>query len=66
MKTDIQNPLGTFFITYTHVILSKYEALTPSGHRDYRVARRLDVFGSKNIEIPSAAGRQRVKDSLMK
>ena len=49
MKTDIKNPLGTFFITYTHVILSKYEALTPSGHRDYRVARRLDENPPKMI-----------------
>ena len=58
MKRDIKNRSSNFFVTYSHVILSKYEALTPSGHRDYRVTRRLDVFGSKTIEI--------LKDSLMK
>ena len=39
-------------------MLSEYEALTPNGGEDYRVARRLEVFGSKMIEI--------LKDSLMK
>ena len=39
-------------------MLSEYEGLTPNSDEDYRVARRLDAFSYKMIEI--------LKDSLMK
>ena len=53
-----QKSVLQIFSTYSEPVLSEYEALTPNSGEDYRVARRLEVFGSKMIEI--------LKDSLMK
>ena len=58
LKTNIRNLFYRFFITYSEPVLSEYEGLTPNSDEDYRVARRLDAFSYKMIEI--------LKDSLMK
>ena len=58
LKNDIRNLFYRFFITYSEPVLSEYEGLTPNSDEDYRVARRLDDFSYKMIEI--------LKDSLMK